>query len=74
MVDYPGQSYVKYKQLVGVSVGGGASVNNLWQETAPETTTAGQARTFPVPISNPGGGKPFSMLPPMRLGTYYMKL
>jgi len=73
-VEYPSHTFVKYKQLASVQPGTGTNVTNLWQETAAELTTPPNPRTFTVPVSNPGGGKPFAMLPPMRLGTFFMKL
>lgn len=63
-VSYPGHTYVKYERLDVVAPGGGTNVTNLWRNTENAQTTPPNPQTFNFGLSNPGGGQPFSVLPP----------
>jgi microcystin-dependent protein len=57
-----------YKHTSAGATAGGVSLVTSVTEGAMASATTG------LTINNTGGGNPFSLLPPMRLGTYYMKL
>lgn len=57
-----------YKHTSAGASAGGVSLVTSVTEGAMASATTG------LTINNTGGGNPFSLLPPMRLGTYYMKL
>lgn len=76
-VDYPAHSYITHETLAAASLSsatGSVTVSNLQQGLANANTGVPAAKTFGVSQPNPGGGLPFSNLPPTRLGTFYLKL
>lgn len=69
-------SFEKYTTLQTLRFGDGgtgSTVNEIWQGSTPVTVDPA-ASTLSVKTSNPGGGRPLPQLPPMRVGTFYMKL
>ncbi|MEN3208651.1 hypothetical protein PUR23_01215 [Methylorubrum populi] len=75
-IDPAAISYEKYTTLQTLSFGDGgtgSSAAEIWQGATPVTVDPA-ASTLAVSISNPGGGRPLPQLPPMRVGTFYMKL
>lgn len=69
-------SFEKYSTLQTLRFGDGgtgSTVNDIWQGSTPVTVDAAPVN-LTVQINNPGGGRPLPVLPPMRVGTFYMKL
>ncbi|KQO90916.1 hypothetical protein ASF36_22060 [Methylobacterium sp. Leaf90] len=69
-------SFEKYNALTTLAFGDGGSPSSaaeIWQGSTPVMVNPA-ASSLTVEISNPGGGRPLPQLPPMRVGTFYMKL
>ncbi|KQO66038.1 hypothetical protein ASF22_05050 [Methylobacterium sp. Leaf87] len=64
-VTYPSYAFVKYGQLDVVQPGTGTNVTNLWRNTESAQSPTPDPRTFNFGLSNPGGGQPFNVLPPV---------
>lgn len=69
-------SFEKYGSLQTLRFGDGgtgSTAAEIWQGSTPVTVDPGPSN-LTVQNSNPGGGRPLPQLPPMRVGTFYMKL
>ncbi|OAH17557.1 hypothetical protein AX289_31335 [Methylorubrum populi] len=69
-------SFEKYTSLQTLRFGDGgtgSTAAEIWQGSTPVTVDPAPSN-LTVQNSNPGGGRPLPQLPPMRVGTFYMKL
>lgn len=75
-VEYPPHTYtaVAANNAVASTGAGGVVLPNLDQGTKDAQTVAPGGQDFAVALSNPDGGKPFSVVQPTRVGTFYLKL
>ncbi|MBB5762397.1 hypothetical protein HNR01_002017 [Methylorubrum rhodesianum] len=76
-VDYPAHQYVapdKVQPIAFGDAGASTSLPDMLRGVKNSDTAPPGAKEFTVSHSNPGGGQSVSNLPPIRLGTFFLKL
>ncbi|GAA0267188.1 hypothetical protein LNAOJCKE_2982 [Methylorubrum aminovorans] len=76
-VDYPAHQYVapdKVQPIAFGDAGASTTIPDLLRGVKNADTTPPGPREFTVSHANPSGGQSVSNLPPIRLGTFYLKL